>query len=285
MEQPDDLNPPAPVETAPTTKIMDEAEPSTNAPAEAPAEATASTVTPSDDRLARFAALQARKMQSRKDNLKETAAEQKRLSTDPNLLTSLARKRDLAQHKLLKAEAGDEFERKRAWDWTVDESEKWDRRLEKKARQREDVAFQDYRQDARKIYKRQLRNMEPDLEKYQREKMEAVEKAAASGGLEVVETEDGELIAVDRDGSFYSTAESTENFKNRPDKKAVDRLVEDIRKAEEVRLKKRKDRGKDDDGDVTYINAKNKAFNEKLKRFYDKYTVNIRENFERGTAM
>ena len=29
----------------------------------------------------------------------------------------------------------------------------------------------------------------------------------------------------------------------------------------------------------------NKQFNEKLKRFYDKYTADIRESFERGTAI
>ncbi|TKA59709.1 Pre-mRNA-splicing factor syf2, partial [Friedmanniomyces simplex] len=58
-------------------------------------------------------------------------------------------------------------------------------------------------------------------------------------------------------------------------------------KAEEVRLKKRRDRGMQDEGDrdVTYINEKNKQFNLKLARFYDKYTADIRESFERGTAM
>ena len=41
----------------------------------------------------------------------------------------------------------------------------------------------------------------------------------------------------------------------------------------------------DDGGDVTYINEKNKQFNEKLNRFYNRYTTEIRENFERGTAI
>jgi pre-mRNA-splicing factor SYF2 len=63
-------------------------------------------------------------------------------------------------------------------------------------------------------------------------------------------------------------------------------LVADLQRAEEARLKKRKDRMKDqDDGDITYINLKNKQFNEKLKRFYDKYTADIRDSFERGTAV
>ena len=143
--------------------------------------------------------------------------------------------------------------------------------MEKKGRHREDVAFQDYRQDSRKVYKRQLREMKPDVEGYEKQKMEAVQKAALSGGLEIVETDDGELVAVDKNGTFYSTADSTDFVENKPDRAAVDRLVTDLRKAEESRLRKRRDRGKgDEEGDVTYINDKNQAFNKRLKRFYDK---------------
>jgi pre-mRNA-splicing factor SYF2 len=190
--------------------------------------------------------------------MKDAAAESQRLATDPNLLSSLARKQAFASHNLLKADtaaAGEDFERKRAWDWTIEESEKWDKRMEKKGRHRDDVAFQDYRQDSRKVYKRQLRELKPDLEGYEKEKAAAVQKAAMSGGLEIVETDDGELVAVDKDGTFYSTADSTDFVANKPDRAAVDRLVTDLRKAEETRLRKRRDRGKgDDEGDVTYIN-------------------------------
>lgn len=143
--------------------------------------------------------------------------------------------------------------------------------MDKKEKHREDVAFQDYTQDARKIYKRQLRELKPDMDGYENEKAAAVQKAALNGGLEIVETDDGELVAVDKNGTFYSTAESTDFVDNKPDRAAVDRLVNDLRKAEDVRLRKRRDRGKgDDDGDVTFINDKNKQFNQKLARFYNK---------------
>lgn len=211
--------------------------------------------------------------------MKDAAAESQRLATDPNLLSSLSRKQTFASHNLLKADtaaAGEDFERKRAWDWTVDESEKWDKRMEKKERHRENVAFQDYRQDSRKVYKRQLRELKPDLEGYEKDKMAAVQKAAMSGGLEIVETEDGELVAVDKDGTFYSTADSTDFVENKPDRAAVDRLVTDLRKAEETRLKKRRERGRgDDDGDISYINEKNKVFNSKLARFYNKVRIQL----------
>ncbi|RAH57996.1 SYF2 splicing factor domain protein [Aspergillus piperis CBS 112811] len=239
-------------------------------------------------RQERFKALQARAKTATERNLKETAAETQRLATDPSLLSSLSRKHAFASHNLLKADteaAGEDFERKRAWDWTVDESENWDKRMEKKQRHRDNVAFQDYTQDAKKVYKRQLREVQPDLETYEREKMAAIEKAAANGDLEIVETNDGEMIAVDKNGSFYSTADSVGFTENKPDRAAVDKLVDNLRKAEEVRLKKRRDRRGDDDGDVTYINEKNKQFNQKLSRFYNKYTTEIRDSFERGTMI
>lgn len=266
----------APEEPAQQQQQQEEEEPAEAAPA-------------GSDRMARFKALQARQAAARKQNLKDSTAEAQRAQVDPNQLSALHRKHAIASHKLLKAETqeqGDDFERKRAWDWTVEESERWDRRMEKKDKHRKDVAFQDYRQDARKSYKRQLRDLKPDLDGYERQKMEAVQRAAQNGGLEIVEMEDGELIAVDRDGSFYTTADSTEFVNHRPEKEAVDKLVSDIRKAEEARLKARRARGMDDDsGDVTYINQKNKQFNEKLARFYNKYTADIRESFERGTAI
>lgn len=268
-----------------------EAEAAENAeePADAGSAPTQSNSSGRPSRAERLKALRERSSQSRKQNLKESRAEANRLATDQNQLNALQRKHAIASHKLLKADttaAGEDFERKRAWDWTIEESEKWDRRMAKKEKHRENVAFQDFRGEANKVYKRQMKQISHNLEAYQKEKSEAIERAAQNGGLEIVETEDGELIAVDKDGSFYSTADSTEFINNKPSKENVDRLIGEIKKAEEARLKKRRERGQgDDNGDVTYINLKNKQFNEKLARFYDKYTADIRESFERGTAI
>ncbi|KAI9887225.1 MAG: pre-mRNA-splicing factor syf2 [Watsoniomyces obsoletus] len=258
-------------------------------------DAGGSTTTTSEDALAktkerqeRFKALQARAKKSAERNLKEAAAESQRLATDPNLLNSLSRRQAVASHNLLKADVianGEDFERRRAWDWTVDEAERWDKRMEKKERHRQDVAFQDYQQQSRKVYKRQLRELQPDLEGYEKAKMAAVQRAATSGELEIVETEDGELVAVDQSGTFYTSADSTDFVDNKPDRAAVDRLVGNLRKAEEARLRKRKNRKGEDEPDVTYINDKNKQFNQKLARFYNKYTAEIRDSFERGTMI
>lgn len=280
---------PAEPSVKPTTKVAPKpAAPDPEAEPEKPSAADAAAK--AKERMARFKALQARAKTSSETNLKEATKESQRLASDPSQLTALHRKHAIASHKLLKADvedAGEDFERKRAWDWTIDESEKWDKRLKKKAAHRDNNAFRDNHQESNKVYKRQLKNINLDLENYDKQKMAAIEKAAASGGLDIVEMEDGELIAVDKDGSFYSTADSTSFAQNKPDKAAVDRLVEDLRRADEQRLKKRKERmaKNGDEGDVTYINEKNKQFNQKLSRFYDKYTADIRDSFARGTMI
>lgn len=245
--------------------------------------------------MARFRALQTRAKSSSASNLSAAQTEAHRLANDPAQLASIQRKSAVATNKLLKADIEDEggdFERKRAWDWTVDESEKWDRRVAKKERHRDDNAFSDFGREANKIYKRQLRNLgDPDLERYTRDKMRAIDEAAARGTLELVETEDGEMVAVDKDGTFYGGSGGGDAFAgfagSKPDKKAVDRLVGELKKAEEVANKKRRERQarNGDDADVTYINDKNKQFNQKLSRFYNKYTAEIRDSFERGTMI
>ena len=61
-------------------------------------------------------------------------------------------------------------------------------------------------------------------------------------------------------------------------------------------------RNNEEEGDITYINERNKVFNKKVRsvfysisafrshlpqiaRYYDKYTTEIRASFERGTAL
>jgi len=71
---------------------------------------------------------------------------------------------------------------------------------------------------------------------------------------------------------------------HRPTEEAVDRVVGKLNLDIDKRSKRSRVR-KEDDGEITYINDKNKAFNQKIGRFYNKYTEEIRENIERGTAL
>jgi pre-mRNA-splicing factor SYF2 len=294
--------------TKPAPDVVENA-PSSPTAADSPATPTTKSSTndkskatppkPANDRAARFAALRARATDSSRENLQAAQDEAARGAVDQQLLANLSRRSDIARHNLLKAETEDSegkgaFERKRAWDYTIEESEKWDQRVAEKKSRRENNAFQDYGAEAGKIYDMQVRNMERAAAKdggrarseYEASKKALLERAAKQGDLEIVELENGEMVAIDNDGRFYSTSDSTDFVEQKPKKENVDRLVEDLRKAEEIRFKKRKERkGGVDEGDVTYINEKNKQFNLKLGRFYDRYTVGIREAFERGTAL
>lgn len=54
---------------------------------------------------------------------------------------------------------------------------------------------------------------------------------------------------------------------------------------QEKRAKSSKRRTEYESADIDYINERNKNFNKKIKRVYDKYTTEIRQNLERGTAL
>ncbi|KAF2704583.1 SYF2-domain-containing protein [Pleomassaria siparia CBS 279.74] len=238
-------------------------------------------------RMARFKALQSAKETGRKATEKEVRDAQDRESRMSKLAT-LRTASDKAAYKLLKSDDPD-FERKRNWDYTVEESEKWDKRVNKKSRNRDAVAFSDFRGEANKVYKRQIRQMtKVDKDEYAKNKGETLQRQVQQGLLELVETEDGDVFTVDKMGRINTPAEENYSCDHKPSKEAIDRLVGDLDKGERARLKARAARGQEDAdemGDVTYINQKNKQFNEKLARFYNKYTSEIRDSFERGTAI
>ena len=109
-----------------------------------------------------------------------------------------------------------------------------------------------------------------DLAAYNKEKAKLIRDGQV---YEVeVEGENGEietqLVAVDRDGEFFADRDSLGFVDNKPRKEKVDKLVGDLKREEEKRSKR--GRGKDGEEDVTYINDKNKQFNMKLARYYNK---------------
>lgn len=253
----------------------------TSPPAPAPTDAKAALAA----RMARFKALQTAKETGRKHTEREVRDAEDR-SQRLAQLSKLGAANEKASYKLLKTDDPD-FERKRNWDYTVEESESWDKRQAKKARARDGNAFADYQAEANRVYKRQVKQLgSVDLEEYARAKGERLQAQVQSGLLQLVETDDGDVFTIDKMGRINTPVEEGYSHDHKPSKEAVDRLVNDLDKSEAARMKARAARGmKEDDGDVTYINQKNKQFNEKLARFYNRYTTEIRENFERGTAI
>ena len=59
-------------------------------------------------------------------------------------MSKIERKKAEAELKLAKQDAeeqGDDYERKRAWDWTIEESLKWDERTRQKAQNKDKAGF------------------------------------------------------------------------------------------------------------------------------------------------
>ncbi len=202
------------------------------------------------ERLEQLKALKIRRKQSSQSNRKEIYAEHQRLRTDPSLNRKLELKKSVAEEKLAKLDAeenGEDFERKRAWDWTIEQSEDWDKHLKRKKKNEDQAAFSDYTQAAAKAYRKSLRTIKPDLESYKKDRAQALSSGA------VMQRENGELVAIDEDKRFYKDLSSLDFVDNKPDKAGIDRLVSDIDKAEEGRLKNLNRRGRNDGNDVTYM--------------------------------
>lgn len=138
----------------------------------------------------------------------------------------------------------------------------------------------DYNQVAIKKYKKQINELKPDLAAYNEQ------KAAAIASSSLIKAEDGQIVSVDTESSFYRDANSLQyaSVDNQPSREAIDRVVTDVNKTIARREKSSRQKTINEEDDITYINERNRRFNEKIGRFYDKYTKEIKENFERGTA-
>ena len=64
-----------------------------------------------------------------------------------------------------------------------------------------------------------------------------------------------------------------------------ERLAADVKAGDERRKNFSRRRAFNEDADVDYINDRNRVFNKKIGRAFDKYTTEIRQNLERGTAL
>ncbi|ORY08318.1 SYF2-domain-containing protein [Basidiobolus meristosporus CBS 931.73] len=212
-------------------------------------------------------ALRQRLSDSTKANRQDLYAEHQRNKTNPKEEARNERKKAEAERLLARKEAtenGEDYERKRFWDYSVERVENWEKKQEKKAK-RADTAFTDYNQVAHKKYKKLINELKPDLNAYNEQKL----MASTSGDAE----------------EFYQDANSLSFVENKPDQESVDRLVSDVQKQIDKRAKVSRRRAFNEEDDVTYINERNMHFNRKISRAYDKYTKEIRDNFERGTAL
>ncbi|KAF9006935.1 SYF2 splicing factor-domain-containing protein [Cyathus striatus] len=209
----------------------------------------------------------------------------------------LERQRKLAETLRTKADAeerGEDVERQKNWEWTIEDNDQWEKKLARKKR-RADFEFHNDADAARRRYKKDLDLIKPDLETYNKQKAIAMgsgpgalvsfDPSSSSGqvtSLIVVPVSAEQRIAHE---NLYRDANTLIYGDNNPSEEAIDRVVSKINKDIDKKGKFSRKRLNEDEGDITYINEHNRVFNKKIARYYDKYTAEIRASFERGTAL
>ncbi|KAL7420117.1 Pre-mRNA-splicing factor SYF2 [Cryptotrichosporon argae] len=236
-----------------------------------------------EDRQAKLRELRARMNDSASRNRADLVEDHRRARVTAKDVARLEKQRKLAQTLRLKADAdasGEDLERRKAWEWSIEQNERWERK-EKEKEARQDQHFHNAEDDAHKRYERNLRKTPADLAAYakQREAALGAGAGAASGARAVVAGPSSGLSRLD---DFYRGADTLAYGDSKPSEEAVDRVISKINK--DIGKKKRAKR-EDADEDVTYINDRNKVFNKKVARYFDKYTKDIKANLERGTAL
>jgi pre-mRNA-splicing factor SYF2 len=253
-----------------------------------------------EDRKVKMEQLRAKMRTSSQANRASLIEEAAKAKTSARDLARLEKQRKLAEMLRTKADAeerGEDVEREKNWEYTIEENDGWERKLARKAR-RADFEFHDDAQAARRRYKKDLDQIKPDLVAYNRQKEVAMGLApgtlvssfnptagsstSSSASMQVIPTSQQQQLAAD---SLYRDANSMLYGDNKPSEDAIDRVVGKINKDIDKKGKFSRKRLNEDEGDITYINEPNRVFNKKIARYYDKYTSEIRASFERGTAL
>ncbi|KAG9310241.1 SYF2-domain-containing protein [Chiua virens] len=283
--------------------IFEESEPQEFSLPESRDESSAENVT-MGERKAKLEQLRARMRSSARENRQSLIEESSKAKVTARDAARLERQKKLAEMLRTQAEAeanGEDVERSKNWEWTIEDNENWEKKLARKAR-RADYEFHDDAHAARRRYKKDLDLLKPDLEAYNRQKEQALGLAAGTLSTSGSSTPSGgssALLSLDLAGSqmvptteqriaadnFYRDANTLLYADNKPTEDAIDRVVGKINRDIDKKAKFSRKRLNEDEGDITYINERNRVFNKKIARYYDKYTAEIRASFERGTAL
>ncbi|KAJ7594259.1 SYF2 splicing factor-domain-containing protein [Mycena floridula] len=243
-----------------------------------------------EDRKAKLEQLRQKLAASSRANRASLIEESAKSKVTARDAARLEKQRKLAETLRLKAEAeemGEDAERHKNWEWTIEENDAWEKKLARKAR-RADFEFHDDAHAARRRYKKDLDLIKPDLAAYNRQKEVAMGLAAGTltsfnpNGSQVIPTSEEQRLASE---NLYRDANTLMYGDSKPSEEAIDRMVAKVNKDIDKKGKFSRKRVNEDEGDITYINEHNRVFNKKIARYYDKYTTEIRASFERGTAL
>ncbi|KAI0342419.1 SYF2-domain-containing protein [Trametopsis cervina] len=253
-----------------------------------------------EERKAKMEQLRTRMRTTARANRADVVEESVKQKSTAREAARLERQRKLAETLRLKADAeerGEDIERQKNWEYTIEENDEWEKKLARKAR-RAEFEFNNDADAARRRYKKDLDKIKPDLAAYNQQKEIAL--GLAPGTLAKQGSSSSAITAFNPHGSplvptsveqrlaaesLYRDANSLLYADNKPTEEAIDRVVSKMNADIDKKKKFSRKRNNEDEGDITYINERNKVFNKKIARYYDKYTTEIRASFERGTAL
>ncbi|KAF9050971.1 SYF2-domain-containing protein [Hymenopellis radicata] len=250
-----------------------------------------------EERQKKLAQLRKRLLEGTKDNRRSLVEESAKSKITARDAARLERQRKLAETLRAKADAeerGEDVERDKNWEWTIEENDNWEKKLARKKR-RADFEFHDDAHAARRRYKKDLDLIKPDLAAYNKQKEVAM--GLAPGTLTSFNPTQGTSSAVRiclvptsleqqlAAENLYRDANTLMYGDSKPSEDAIDRVVKKLNLDADKKSKFSRKRNNEEEGDITYINEHNRVFNKKISRYYDKYTTEIRASFERGTAL
>ncbi|KAJ3193681.1 hypothetical protein HK101_004385 [Irineochytrium annulatum] len=235
--------------------------------------------TSTSDRAKRLKMLSRLRDQSKEANRKDVLKEHQNSKRNPREEARAEKKRrgaEIEKMRLDAEEAGMDYERVRAMNYSVQDVERYEKKEKSKAK-RADTGFTDYAQIAAKKYKKMVKEIKPNLREYEEQRREAEDDDQIAGPASSTAIE-----------GFYRDAKAITHASAahaKPSDKVVDKLVKVIEKDVEKRKNFSRRRRHNEDDDITYINERNMRFNQKISRAYDKHTAEIKAAFERGTAL
>ncbi|CAE7066918.1 unnamed protein product [Rhizoctonia solani] len=236
-----------------------------------------------EERAARMEALRAKMRESTAANRKDLIEEHNKAKFSVKAAARLEKQRRLAEtlrESMDAEERGEDMERKKNWEYSIEENDDWEKRKARKER-RADFQFHDDAHAARRKYKKDLDLIKPDLVAYQAQKEAAIGQGSALQAF----SSGSSSNAVTASEQLYRDANTLLYGDNKPSEEAIDRVVGKLNQDLDKRSKFSRKRNNEEEGDITYINERNRVFNKKIARFYDKYTAETRASFERGTAL
>ncbi|PVU89843.1 hypothetical protein BB559_004910, partial [Furculomyces boomerangus] len=206
-------------------------------------------------------------MENKKDVYKEFEKSKRNLKFEEKA----AKRKKTAQELLFKQEveeSGENYERIRSWDYSIEDVERYNAKEDAK-KENTVVGFADWNDVAQRKYNKLVNELKPDMESYNYQKN--VTNMIKNLNPDVAPTEEDVSLLLESNIS-------------KPTEHAIEKLSKSIidQQAKRKNLVKVP---KDRDEDVTFINDRNAHFNRKISRAFDKYTKDIRDSFERGTAL